>query len=80
LIGRGGFQGSNTHQSKVFDKYIADCYYISKGVKHMGTILNKRELPVVDELIKLLKSLTQEEQQEINNFIRGVKFAERTAK
>lgn len=46
----------------------------------MGTILNKRELPVVDEMVKLLKSLTQEEQQEINNFIRGVKFAKRTAK
>lgn len=46
----------------------------------MGTILNKRELPVVDEMIKLLKSLTQEEQQEINIFIRGIKFAQRVAK
>lgn len=46
----------------------------------MGIILNKKELPVVDELIKLLKGLTQEEQQDINNFIRGIKFATRTAK
>lgn len=46
----------------------------------MGTILNKKEVPVVDELIKLLKSLTQEEQQDINNFIRSVKFATRTVK
>lgn len=46
----------------------------------MGIILSKSELPVVDEMVRLLKSLTREEQQEINNFIRGVRFAERTAK
>jgi len=43
----------------------------------METILNKTEKPVIDELVEFLKSLTEKEQQEINIFIQGIKFAKK---
>ncbi len=43
----------------------------------METILKKSEQPIVDELIEFLKELTEQEQQEINIFIQGVKFAKK---
>lgn len=41
----------------------------------METILNKKEKPVIDEMIEFLKNLTVQEQKEINYFIQGIKFA-----
>lgn len=43
----------------------------------METILNKKEKPVIDELVEFLKTLTVQEQQEINIFIQGAKFAKK---
>ena len=43
----------------------------------METILNKKEKPVIDEMIEFLKSLTAQEQKEMNNFIQGIKFAKK---
>ena len=43
----------------------------------METILKQEERPVIDEMVEFLRSLSPEEQKEINNFIEGVKFAKK---
>lgn len=43
----------------------------------METFLNKKEKPDVDEMIKFLKTLSKEEQKEINVFLQGIKFAKK---
>lgn len=47
----------------------------------MEVILKKEEKPVVDEMIKFLKGLTVEEQEEMNKFLsafkEGFEFAKR---
>lgn len=44
----------------------------------MKTILNEKEKPIIDEMIEFLKSLTGQEQKEINIFIQGIRFAKKT--
>lgn len=43
----------------------------------METFLKNKEKPDVDEMIKLLKTLSKEEQKEINIFLQGMKFAKK---
>lgn len=43
----------------------------------METILNKKEKPVIDEMVEFLKTLTVQEQKEINYFMQGIKFAKK---
>lgn len=45
----------------------------------MDIILNKTEKPVLDDMVAFLKSLTVEEQKEINIFMQGIKFAKKKA-
>jgi len=48
-------------------------------VEHLDIILNKTEKPVLDDMVAFLKSLTVEEQKEINIFMQGIKFAKKRA-
>lgn len=45
----------------------------------METILNKKEMPELDKMVAFLKSLTVEEQKEINIFFKGIMFEKRRA-
>lgn len=43
----------------------------------VGIILNNKDRPVIDDVIKILKGLTIQEQQEISRFIEEIKFEEK---
>jgi len=43
----------------------------------METILKTTDKPVLDEISKFLKTLSVEEQKEINIFIQGIQFAKK---
>lgn len=53
---------------------------IELGVIKVDAILNKDEKKEVEEIIDFLKTLGTEEQQKINIFIQGIKFAKQTVK
>lgn len=46
----------------------------------MDAILNKDEKEEIEEIVNFLKTLGIEEQQKINIFIQGIKFAKQTVK
>lgn len=45
----------------------------------METILKITEQPAVDDMVTFIKSLSVKEQQEINIFLQGIKFAKKIA-
>lgn len=46
----------------------------------METILNKKEQPAVEEVMEFIKTLSIEEQKQVQIFIQGIKFAQAAAK
>ncbi len=43
----------------------------------METMLNKENQPEVEEMVKFLKELNDEEKREMHSFIQGIKFAKK---
>lgn len=48
-----------------------------KGVNRMETMLSKENQPEVEEMVKFLKELSDEEKREMHSFIQGIKFAKK---
>lgn len=53
---------------------------IDPGGEKVDAILNKDEKKEMEEIVDFLKTLGTEEQQKINIFIQGIKFAKQTVK
>lgn len=46
----------------------------------METILNKKDKPVVDEMVEFLKTLSEEEQHEVNSIMKGIAIGVKLAR
>jgi hypothetical protein len=46
----------------------------------METILNKKDKPAVDEMIDFLKTLSEEQQHEVNSIMKGIAIGVKLAR
>lgn len=46
-------------------------------MNRMETMLSKENQPEVEEMVKFLKELSDEEKREMHSFIQGIKFAKK---